>query len=82
MSAIYRLDTDHSVKELMEAQASQFLKLQGGNIEIGVEDEDVFLTGSVTSWSDKQRLQESIRPLAGRRSIRNQVSVQRTACMN
>ena len=82
MSAIYRLDTDHSVKELMEARALQFIKLQGGVIEIGVEDDDVFLTGSVRSWSDKQRLQESVRPLAGRRNIRNQVSVQRSACMN
>ncbi|MEP3479785.1 MAG: BON domain-containing protein [Fuerstiella sp.] len=76
MSATYRLDTDHSVKELMEARALQFFKLQGGTVEIDVEDDDVFLTGNVARWSDKQRLQESIRPLAGRRLIRNQVSVQ------
>lgn len=82
MSVTYRLDTDHSVQELMEAKAQQFLKLQGGVIEIGVQDEAVFLTGSVNSWSDKQRLQESIRPLAGRRAIRNQVHVQRQMCMN
>ena len=75
MSAFYRLDTDHSVQELMDAAAQKYLRLQGGDVAIGIQDEHVFLPGSVTSWSDKQRLQESIRPLAGRRSISNQVRV-------
>lgn len=82
MSVSYRLDTDHSVKELMEAAAEKFLHLQGGSIEIGIQDEDVYLTGSVTSWSDKQRLQESIRPFAGRRAISNHVEVRHRMCIN
>lgn len=82
MSVSYRIDTDHSVKELMEAAAQKILRLQGGNVEVGIQDESIFLTGSVSSWSDKQRLQESIRPFAGRRGIRNEVRVLSRMDMN
>lgn len=82
MSVSYRIDTDHSVLELMEAAAEKFLKLQGGDISIGIREEAVLLTGRVRSWSDKQRLQESIRPFAGRRAISNDVAVLGQLCMN
>lgn len=82
MAISLRIDTDHSVLELMEAAAQKFLNLQGGNIAIGIRDEMVELTGSVRCWSDKQRLQESIRSLAGRRSITNDVKVIGQMCMN
>lgn len=79
MSATYRIDTDHSVQELMEAAAQKIFNLQNRGIRIGVQDDAVFLQGNVASWSDKQILQETIRPFAGSRIIANEVEVM-SAC--
>ena len=68
----FRIDPEHQVMEMMRS-ALEHLKHCEVNIQF--QQDAVYLTGEVGSWSDKQIAQESIRSILGHRRIENNLRV-------
>ncbi|MCA9064581.1 MAG: BON domain-containing protein [Planctomycetaceae bacterium] len=68
-----RIDPEHAAAELMQKSVSRLLM---NCVDVCVQNNEVWLTGRVPSYHDKQLAQESIRSLAGSRRIRNLVAVE------
>ncbi|MCA9057347.1 MAG: BON domain-containing protein [Planctomycetaceae bacterium] len=70
-----RIDPEHQLGELMQDSVSRMLM---NCVDVMLQHDEVWLTGRVTSYHEKQLAQESVRSLAGKRRIRNLVAVQQT----
>ena len=66
-----RINTDHTVQELMVQAAARI----SAGICVGVLDQQVQLTGIVSSWHEKQLAQESLRSVSSDYQIRNELNV-------
>jgi len=66
-----RINTDHTVQEMMVQAATRI----SAGIRVRVLDQQVQLTGMVSSWHEKQLAQESLRSVSSDYQIRNELSV-------
>ena len=63
---------EHHSLELMRSAISRF---RSASVQIQMYEDTVLLTGVTDSYHSKQAVQESLRTLAGRRIIRNELEV-------
>lgn len=66
-----RLDTEHTVQELMSRAISQI----NGALRVELSEQQVRLTGATESWHEKQMAQETLRSMSSRYVIRNDIQV-------
>ena len=66
-----RLDTDHTIQDLMTAAVSRI----SSDIRVAFRERQVHLTGSTQSWYEKQLAQESLRTVSRSVVIYNDISV-------
>lgn len=67
-----RIDNAGSCMDLVQHRLKNLLLPQ---VEVLLHEGEFLLTGSVSSWHEKQLAQESVRSVDGGRRIRNQLSV-------
>ena len=68
---VIRLDTDHTVPDLMAVDVSGINR----DIRMRIRQQRVHLTGSVCTWHEKQLAQESLRSVSRSFVIQNDISV-------
>lgn len=68
----FRIDNGHKLEQLV-FRSIQRLQLFGVNVEL--QDDDVVLSGAVSSWYEKQLAQESVRAVVPTLRIKNRISV-------
>ena len=71
VSKAVRVDTDHTVQDLMAAAVSRI----SSEVRVELRQHQVFLTGSTQSWYEKQLAQESLRSVSNSYVIRNDIIV-------
>ncbi|MEQ9409264.1 MAG: BON domain-containing protein [Fuerstiella sp.] len=76
---VLRVDPQHHTLELMQAAVAS---ISAGRVKVRLSDEQVFLTGDVASWHQKQHAQECIRNLSSGRVICNSLEVRPTAILD
>ena len=75
MSALYLLDSPHSLNDRIFHALRRQPHLCRRPIRYAVIDQDVVLTGRVETYYQKQMAQESLRPITGIRRIVNDLEV-------
>jgi osmotically-inducible protein OsmY len=76
MSQLINIDGAHQLDELIRHAISQSSLAARQNVRYKVEQEQVFLTGIVNSYYEKQLAQESIGRIQGIRQVHNRLNVQ------
>lgn len=76
MSQLINIDGAHQLDELIRHAISQSSLAARQNVRYEVEQEQVFLTGIVNSYYEKQLAQESIGRIQGIRQVHNRLNVQ------
>lgn len=66
-----RLDTEHTVQELMTRAISQINRA----LHVELREQQVRLTGAAESWHEKQMAQESLRSMSSSYVIHNEIQV-------
>jgi hypothetical protein len=72
---IHRHHQEHNLCELLSAALGRCAWLAGQRLICEVDQGEIVLRGTVVSYFQKQLAQESVRPLAEGRAIRNEISV-------
>jgi len=75
MSQHISIDSAHRLHELVQNALSQSILVSRENVQYSIDQEQVFLTGVVNSYYEKQLAQESIGRIQGVRQIHNQLNV-------
>ena len=75
MNQHYRLDGQHSLEELIGDALLRNPFLHGRRVKFRVQDSMVTLTGSVSSYFQKQMAQESLRGMQGLSRVHNELQV-------
>lgn len=71
-STQFRIDPEHTVLEMIQ-QSLHRLMIDGVQFEL--TQAEIRLTGRVSSWRDKQLVQETLRDITKSRQIRNELCV-------
>lgn len=78
MSAHFILHAPHALSDLVSRRLNASRHEWARHVDARVEDSgEVWLTGRVSSWYQKQVAQESLRNLQGLRRVRNELCVVR-----
>ncbi|MEZ6060419.1 MAG: BON domain-containing protein [Planctomycetaceae bacterium] len=67
-----RVDPQHELQQMLRRTA---VRLFGNAVDVSLNDDHVLLTGRVANWHEKQLAQETVRPQAMPRPIRNEIVV-------
>ncbi|QDV19484.1 BON domain protein [Gimesia panareensis] len=76
MSHHFSIDRAHQLDELIRHAISQSSLVARQNVQYRIEQEQVFLTGIVNSYYEKQLAQESIGRIQGVRQVHNRLNVE------
>jgi hypothetical protein len=74
---VLRLDPTHGLDELVLDVLARHPDFRAAELACEVIGTDLVISGRVKSWYQKQVAQETIRPFAGGRTIRNELEVAR-----
>ncbi|MEX0717676.1 MAG: BON domain-containing protein [Planctomycetaceae bacterium] len=72
-----RIDPGHGLGELIQGVLASHPDFHSAELICEVVGDELVITGRVRSYYQKQIAQETLRPLAGRRRIRNDLRVLR-----
>lgn len=75
MSQHLQFDSAHSVDDMLRRAISRVPQFFGPDVNVGMADEGIVISGVVGSYYHKQMAQESLRGLAGASRIHNRLSV-------
>lgn len=75
MNAHIRLDSEHSLSEIICATLKQHPEFTNSNFSVNIEGKELTLAGQVNNYYCKQLAQESIRSLIGELTIQNNIKV-------
>ncbi|WP_298865614.1 BON domain-containing protein [uncultured Gimesia sp.] len=70
------IDHAHQLNELVQRAISNSIRVSNQNVQYKIEQEQVILTGSVSSYYEKQVAQESVCRVKGVRQVHNQLIVE------
>ncbi|MFH1302727.1 MAG: BON domain-containing protein [Planctomycetota bacterium] len=76
MSQHIAIDHAHQLNELVKHAISTSIMIASQNVQYEIEQEQVFLTGIVNSYYEKQVAQESVSRVKGVRQVHNRLIVE------